>query len=126
MKSCGVYLNHVLLDTLRIMASENGQQFIVGYEEESWKCVPLGIKIIVQAFLAFLQAVHQTLHRLQPASSVTSVQYFGVLRSFVHNLENDWKKSVRIFMYINIYIYIYTFIVYYNIAFNLLFISLTN
>ena len=88
------------------MASENGQQFIVGYEEESRKCVPLGIKIIVQAFLAFLQAVHQTLHRLQPASSVTSVQYFGVLRSFVHNLQNDWKKSVICICIFIVYLYI--------------------
>ena len=42
------HLNHMLLYTFRITATQNTQQFIIRYEEESREGVTLRVKIVIQ------------------------------------------------------------------------------
>ena len=50
-------LDNVFLYTSAFMTAENGQQLVVGDEEEAGKGVPLGVEVVVEALLTALQPV---------------------------------------------------------------------
>lgn len=52
-----LYLYHVFLDAERAAAAEDTEQLVIGYKEKSRESISLGIQIIIQAFLAFLQHI---------------------------------------------------------------------
>lgn len=52
-----LYLYHVFLDTECTAAAKDTEQLVIRYKEKSRESISLGIQIIIQAFLAFLQHV---------------------------------------------------------------------
>lgn len=57
MESQTLYLYHVFLDTKGVSAAKDTKQLLVRYKEKSWESISLGIQIIIQAFLTFLQHI---------------------------------------------------------------------
>lgn len=55
------HLDHVFLDTGRVTTPKNTEQFIIRDEEETWKCVSLGVQVVIKALLAPLQTNTQGL-----------------------------------------------------------------
>jgi hypothetical protein len=86
-------LNHMFLHAGRIVTSKNWQQLVIRDEEKSRKRISLGVQIIIQTFLTFLQSIHQTLHCFQSSGRVTRVQDFRILCCFIHDL-GKWKSKV--------------------------------
>ena len=68
-------LNHVLLHTCALMTPENGEQFVVGYEEKSRESIPLRVQVVIEALLAPLQPIVNGLEILQPVLSMAGVQH---------------------------------------------------
>lgn len=60
MENQTLYLYHVFLDTECTAAAKDTEQLVIRYKEKSGESISLGIQIIIQAFLAFLQHIVYT------------------------------------------------------------------
>lgn len=87
------HLDHVLLHTLGVGVAQNGQELIVGDEEETRKGVSLSVQVIVQRFLAFLQPRAEILKVRQTVLGVASLLDVRVFVRFGHDLK---KKILHV------------------------------
>lgn len=87
-----LYLYHVLLDTECTAAAKDTEQLIIRYKEKSRESVSLGIQIIIQAFLAFLQHTVNMLEVWQTIWGFTACFYCWVFYSFIHYLHKEKRE----------------------------------
>ena len=51
----------MLLDTGRVTTPQYAEEFIIRYEEEARKSIPLGVQVVLKTLLAPLQTIAQGL-----------------------------------------------------------------
>ena len=85
-------LNHVFLHARGLAAAEDGEQLVVGDEEESREGVPLGVQVVVETLLALLQAGADHLQVLETVGGVAPILDLGVGHGVVHDLNDDKRK----------------------------------
>ena len=77
----------MLLDALRIAASQNAEQFVVRNEEEARERVALRVEIVVERLLTAFETLRQGLQIGQPVLLVTGqldVRLLGRLGHYLH------------------------------------------
>ena len=77
------------------MAAEDGEELVVGDEEEAGEGVPLGVQVVVEALLAALQAGVDHLQVLEAVLGVAGVQHQWVLGRLCHDLEGGRGDGLR-------------------------------
>ena len=60
----------MLLHTLTAGAAQNGQELVIGDEEEPGEGIPLSVQVVVQRLLAVLKSLAQSLQVLQTVLGV--------------------------------------------------------